>query len=109
MIKFPKQEVIALLSKLTKTDKLTLVGDHGIYLMSFDEKVPEGDKRTIVYAEGCNPEKDEDFYDNKHALYGGDDGGDDIGNAAEMARIVAQAKKYLAIKLMATQIKIGSL
>lgn len=109
MLKFNKSEVMKLLGKLTKHDKIQLVGDHGVYIMSFSEKFSEGSPRTIVYAEGCNPNKDADFYDNKEAIYGGDDGGDDIGTATELARIVAQANTHLVIKLTQNHIKIGSL
>ena len=55
---------------------LQLVGDHGVYLMSNapeQQKQPNGRYR-VAYAEGCDPDKDEDFYENKRELFGGDDG-----------------------------------
>ena len=73
-LKFKTSEIVKLLANLKKEDKLMLVGDHGVYLMSFAQ---EPDKRQIVYAEGCNPKTDDDFYENKRHIFGGDDGADD--------------------------------
>lgn len=52
-----------------------LVGDHGIYMMT-NAKKPKGEskKTKVVYAKGCNPDLDEDFYENKMDLFGSDDG-----------------------------------
>ncbi|MBW3762683.1 DUF3085 domain-containing protein [Aeromonas veronii] len=54
---------------------LVLVGDHGLYLIT-NAKV-EGSpasRGTVVYAAGCNPMLDDDFYENKCELFGDDDG-----------------------------------
>ena len=52
-----------------------LVGDRGVYLMPNSEwTLPPGERRDVAYAQGCNPETDEDFYENKQNLFGGDDG-----------------------------------
>ena len=57
--------------------QLKLVGDQGVYLMT-NVKYPPGETPTtqkmVVYASGCNPEKDADFYENKCLKFGGDDG-----------------------------------
>lgn len=67
---------------------LFLVGDQGIYLMSNgkpglprDEEAAKQQasgekfvKQRVAYAEGCDPEKDDDYYENKRQLFGGDDG-----------------------------------
>lgn len=66
---------------------LHLVGDHGVYLMSNGTPHLPGTKtrNRVVYAHGINPEVDEDFYDAKHDLFGGDDGVIDIdGKAVDM-------------------------
>lgn len=56
--------------KVNENRALTLVGDHGVYLMpGIKGKAPK-----IVYALGCDPDKDEYFYENKVELFGGDDG-----------------------------------
>jgi hypothetical protein len=55
---------------------LFLVHDQGVYLMSNGEP---GDalKHTlglyVAYAEGCHPDKNEDWWDTSRALVGGDD------------------------------------
>jgi hypothetical protein len=104
MLKFKAQEVRDLCSKLTPKDELTLVGDSGVYIMSFASPV-EG--RTIVYAEGCNP-KDEGWYDVKDDEYGGDDGGDEIGSVAQMLQILG-TKSWLFVKLTSNSIKISAI
>ena len=81
---FDPKEVKTLLDAIPANSKITLVGDQGVYLMSFAQKVEKGQSRTVVYAKGCNPEKDgDDWYENKGRLFGGDDGGDDCGTAGE--------------------------
>lgn len=56
-------------------DSFSLVGDHGVYLMP--NKNTDGtasENGNVVYAQHCNPEIDENFYENKVQLFGGDDG-----------------------------------
>lgn len=79
------------LKKLVMKDEvqsLYLVGDQGIYIMSFDQN----EQRDIIYAKGCNPEKDTDWYSNKCSLYGGDDGGDDVSH---LIPVIATSKASL--------------
>ena len=62
---------------------LSLVGDHGVYLMSAGlprQIDPNGDGVTsvIAYAAGTDPAKDEDWYAAKRALFGGDDRSDKL-------------------------------
>ena len=104
VIKFDKKEVLALVNSLPADAEITLVGDQGIYLMSFAQTVMP---RTIVYAEGCNPDKDEDFYENKRAVYGGDDGGDDIGSAGDLLKIASEAYSTIIVRVTPTEISIG--
>jgi len=58
---------------------LFLVGDSGCYLMSTGQpglKPDTGDSpNKVVYAEGCDPDKNQDtWWDLKQATFGGDDG-----------------------------------
>lgn len=61
---------------------LWLVGDHGVYLMPnttdgiHHAKLGKDDRRLVVYARECNPDKMEfdDWWDNKRQSFGGDDG-----------------------------------
>jgi len=69
---------------------LWLVHDQGVYLMSngkpgwmVEKTSPNGKGGTtsmnkVTYAEGCNPDTDNDFYDTARYLVGGDDFGDYI-------------------------------
>ncbi|WP_414462442.1 DUF3085 domain-containing protein [Hyphomicrobium sp. DY-1] len=66
-----------------KTGKgLWLVGDQGVYLMAnttdgeVNSKRREGDKHVVVYAAECDPTKlpFEEWWNNKRASFGGDDG-----------------------------------
>ena len=56
---------------------LQLVGDQGLYLITnarFEDESSPASRGTVAYAKGCDPNKDDDFYENKVALFGGDDG-----------------------------------
>lgn len=54
---------------------LQLVGDQGVYLITNAEAEGTPAQRgTVAYAEGCDPDKDDFFYENKRHLFGGDDG-----------------------------------
>ena len=56
---------------------LFLVHDQGVYLMSAGiphlERPDRPESSKVVYAEGCNPNTDDDWYDEAHCLVGGDD------------------------------------
>lgn len=71
---------------------LFLVGDEGIYLMSNGKPgLPKDEEAAakqaagedffnykVAYANECNPEKDDDWYDEKRRLFGGGDGADTL-------------------------------
>lgn len=48
-----------------------LVGDEGVYFMRSGSGVEYG---PIAYAKECNPETCDEWYENKRATWGGDDG-----------------------------------
>jgi len=108
MLKFSKVGLLNMMADLKGSDKLTLVGDHGVYIMSFAHSVADGATRPLVYAEGCDPEVDEDFYENKNDLFGGDDGGDDIGTVAELREFLSKCQNWMHIKLSASTMRIVS-
>lgn len=62
---------------------LTIAGDHGVYMLSNGlPMLPKANGKpgtAVVYAEGCDPDKDDDWYDLKRSTFGGDDGIDDLG------------------------------
>ncbi|MDN5752736.1 MAG: DUF3085 domain-containing protein [Nitrosospira sp.] len=54
---------------------LILVGDQGVYLITnADVTGAPASRGTVAYAEGCKPGRDAASYDNKVAMWGGDDG-----------------------------------
>ena len=54
---------------------LWLGGDHGVYLCS-NGNIAAGDRPLVAYAEECNPDTNEDWFDIKRRTFGGDDGVD---------------------------------
>lgn len=105
ILEFCKKEIKELLNNIKDSDELMLVGDRGVYLMSFAQ---EPGKRNIVYAQGCNPNKDPDYYENKRILFGGDDGADKIGNKQEWMQHMDSDKEFLKLKLTPTEIHLES-
>ena len=59
---------------------LWLVGDQGVYLMSNGHPHLTGadGKSLVAYGKDCNPHEDEDWWETKSDLYGGDDGADEL-------------------------------
>lgn len=60
---------------------LLFVHDHGIYCMSNGEPrdlAEDGKSAFCAYAKGCDPKKDEDYYEEAEYLVGGDDFGETI-------------------------------
>lgn len=107
-LNFRKDEVLKFLSKLKPTDVVTLVGDHGVYLMSFEApKNLPGDQRAVVYAQGCDPKgDDENWYDNKVELFGGDDGCEILYTVAEFYEVMAKCKKWLHVRLTESELEV---
>lgn len=86
--------------------QLFLVKDQGCYLMSAGNpglKKSEGsDSHVVTYAFGCDPDKDEDWYDTCHDKCGGDDFGEALPVSMFRAAI---ADKPTAKKLVITLLK----
>jgi len=84
---------------------LLLVGDQGVYLMSSGIPhlpLPDGksDSSLVAYAKGTNPSgSDDDWYENKRALYGGDDGADALPLAGLEDALVACEAAGVAFKI----------
>ena len=79
--------LVALAAK--KNDPLMLVHDQGLYLMVFGIQDPADQSKALcVYAEGCDPQKDEDWWDAARAICGGDDFGEEL-NAREVWPLIA--------------------
>lgn len=103
-LRFNAAKVMDLMSKSDVNEPLQLVGDQGVYLMSFKSK-----EKVIVYAEGCDPVKNEDtWWDTKRAIFGGDDGCDAIGTPSELLHIVINCKRNLVVELTPTSLKVSN-
>jgi hypothetical protein len=86
--------------------KLQIVGDRGVYLLT-NIKQEESPLKSglICYAEGCDPERDGDYYDNKVILFGGDDGSIEV--PLEWAKwAIKSNKKHLKIKITESSIEL---
>jgi len=94
---------------------LLLVGDRGVYLMSNGKpklpnkpdnngKIEEGHR--VSYAKGTDPRTDEDWWDAKRDLFGGDDGAVALP-IAWFEKALAIDPKTIKIKLTATKIAIS--
>ena len=83
-----------------------LVGDEGVYLMQNGKSIGDG-RQPLVFAEQCNPEKMdfEDWWENKRASFGGDDGVEFI--EADHIRKAVAAKADLEIDLTPQEMKIS--
>lgn len=86
-----------------------LVGDDGLYLMgnhkSPNEPVNGKVKNTVVYAKGCNPQTDDNWYDKKGATFGYDDGSATIPLSwFELAK--NKGKKEFSIKISKSSVSL---
>ncbi len=80
---------------------LLLVGDRGIYMMSNGLPgliIPDGSRHVCVYARGCDPSQDADWYERKRFLFGGDDGVE-FFHLAKIEDMLADNQEYLAFEL----------
>lgn len=84
---------------------LHFVHDDGIYVMSNGDPrqlVGEGDKQhsRVAYAEGCDPKKNDDWWEESRAIVGGDDFVEKIPIDDNMKRwLFDQTKEVLIIEL----------
>jgi hypothetical protein len=91
---------------------LTLVGDHGVYLMSnglppLQDPSPEISRSLVAYALGINPEQDSMWLDAKRAAFGGDDGTEPIDlESIEAAIEGAAPESYLHMRIWPKGIEI---
>ena len=101
---FDKDEMIAMLEKADK--EVMIVGDQGVYIMADThdhKKAP-----AICYAQGCDPDKDEEgWWDLKEATFGGDDGFETLAKD-EVLKIVKASKKTMTVSFTPTSIRMDS-
>lgn len=87
---------------------LQLVGDQGVYLINNAvTKLTPIESGLIVYAQGINPDIDEDWYDAKRHTFGADDGGVTIPLSWFDIAIKRKNARYFSIKLAANSISLA--
>lgn len=100
MLTFQKSELLDLIDGLHINYPVQLVHDQGVYIMCIDQP---REFRVIVYAEGCNPQKDADWWHTSARLVGGDDFGEDLCTVAELSKLMHAAKQVIRITLSENQ------
>ena len=78
---------------------LLLVHDQGVYLMPGIKA--EGPAKYVIYAPGCHPDNDSEWYDTARNLVGGDDFGESIELTERLAGAII-AGKYSALEIELT-------
>lgn len=100
MLVFNKGELMRLINAIPADSELLLVHDQGVYVMSMAQPVGQ---RTIVYANGCNPQNDDAWWETSRRLVGGDDFGEPFAKAGELRQYLLAAKHGLRITVTETQ------
>jgi hypothetical protein len=92
-------------SALSRTDKLKpglwLVGDHGVYLCSNGKLA--GARPLVVYAQECDPNRNDDWLEVKRRTFGGDDGVEFL-DAFELERLMSSAPKATHVRISISEI-----
>jgi hypothetical protein len=85
-----------------------LVHDQGVYLISNGKPLDKIDeqKNYVVYAHGCNPETDADWYDTAHALVGGDDFAEELPFKDDMKEQIDLGVAELVIQINETDVQL---
>lgn len=108
MLKFKAKNILSVVKLIKKNNaKLVLVKDHGIYVMSSVEKVKDGGKRTVVYAEGYDPDIFADggeLHDACVAAVGGDDFAETLPLTPVVMTALLEGQHDLQIQVTKTQI-----
>jgi hypothetical protein len=73
---------------------IMIVGDQGVYIIG-NEDAEEAPIKSglIAYAKGCNPRVDSDWWENKRASFGGDDGAEFL-LLEEAKRLLLLGKRF---------------
>ena len=90
--------------------RLLFVHDQGVYLMSGgaerDEKEPGQQSSYCAYAEGCDPEKDSDWWETARNLVGGDDFVETL-EVDESWRALLEQNELMLVQVTPTEISVG--
>lgn len=100
MLTFNKAELQDLIDGLHINYPLQLVHDQGVYIMCKDQL---REFRVIVYAHGCHPEKDPDWWHTSARLVGGDDFGETLCTVGELVKLLKAARQHITVTLTEKQ------
>jgi len=96
---------------LTKkgTPAVILAKDHGAYLMS--NAIPalrgvDGEVNYCVYAAGCNPKFDADWYDEARSICGGDDFGETLPWAEAIQKFIQKGATKIIVQVSENQLSL---
>lgn len=94
---------------ITTEGQILLVHDQGIYLMSNGEPrdVVNETSNYVVYAVGCNPETDTNWYDTARDLVGGDDFGETLPFAPAIKEQIESGTEEITLIVTKDAIKLG--
>jgi hypothetical protein len=110
-ISAPEQGPVSYTNDPVDCPSIVIVHDEGVYIMS--NGIP-GDfvepdtgspsrKRFCAYAKGCDPEKDQDFWENSRDLVGGDDFAETVQDAGQILGLILGNKNKRVIKFEMTE------
>ena len=87
-----------------------LVHDQGVYLMSGAQPrdIVKDDHSFCAYADGCNPDKDADFWEAGRDLVGGDDFGEHLPWAKDILRLLDAGATKIVVRLSEKSIKLAA-
>lgn len=108
------QRPIAYTTDAVSAPAVILVHDQGVYLMSNGEprdrinpKRKSDSRLFVAYAQGCDPEKDSDWWDRAHALVGGDDFSETLPYASDIKDLLDNGATHIIIALTAKTIQVS--
>ncbi|RXG91627.1 DUF3085 domain-containing protein [Bradyrhizobium zhanjiangense] len=89
------------ITKPVEAPSVLLVHDQGVYLMSngWPRDIAKGETSYVAYAEGCNPDRDRDWWETSRQLVGGDDFGECLPWAAEIAQQISEGATEITISI----------
>tara|TARA_R110001583_G_scaffold195118_1_gene369361 strand:+ start:107087 stop:107452 length:366 start_codon:yes stop_codon:yes gene_type:complete len=89
--------------------RVILVKDQGVYFMAErGERRPDGRRKTIAYAVGCNPNADafDDWWDLARAEFGGDDFGEFFDPQDGVFALILSSEGDLEVSATATHLSL---
>lgn len=109
MVDFDGKTGQAIMAK-PEAPAVILVHDQGVYLMSNGtppDLLKEGEpRRYCAYAEGCHPEKNDDWWDTARDLVGGDDFAETLPWARQMKEALDKGATHIVVKMSTRRLEL---